>query len=157
MLSETWNGAWKVGQPNGVIIEGVEIKPYKKKAHTKALILVVDGPNHWYDNPLYPVGDPGSYGTETEDRYLPGKLGSHNLKDFGHRLDLKTLRICTALKQKGVEIFVISLNPQDADTTSLGQACATDSGHFIPVANDVAMRTAFKNIASQMRHIKLQG
>ena len=59
--------------------------------------------------------------------------------------------MCTAIKQKGVELFVITfqLDKSNAQRVALTQNCATDASHVID-ADVTSLDAAFAKIANSI-------
>jgi hypothetical protein len=65
--------------------------------------------------------------------------------------------ICTATKNKGITLWVISFGGSGIASTTKSrlQACATDANHYFDATNSTSLNTAFQLIAAQITQLRL--
>ncbi|MBP6985529.1 MAG: pilus assembly protein [Alphaproteobacteria bacterium] len=155
VISEGWNGQWSVQQPNGTVVTGEPIKAYSEPTNTKALIIMTDGESNWYDGSLPPTADPTSYGTGANDRWKAGKLGSTSRTNFATKIDEKITRLCTALKNRGVEVYTITFRVTSTTVNNVYKNCASTPDHFAAASDDAALLAVFNSIGKQLKRIRI--
>jgi len=95
----------------------------------------------WWDRRQIPVGSltTGQYTT---------KLEQNN--------DARQIALCTAIKNKGITLWVISYGSNVSSTTKTRlQNCATSSAYFFQATNVPALITQFRDIADKISQLRL--
>ena len=166
-LSPEWAGRW--GTPGSPL-------PYGTPYMQKILVMMTDGNNEWFD---YPGGAPGqaptsyvgqkvdadytAYGRLSENRLeivmpnsgnLTSDLASANSR-VKVELNLRSMGLCTKMKQKGITIFTIVLGTADAATKDLWRSCASKPDNFFESPDKTALTTVFQQIGTQLASLRL--
>ncbi len=69
--------------------------------------------------------------------------------------DAKLLKICSAIKAKGIRIYTVAFNVTSDEIISLLSQCATDKPYFYNPQTNAELTMAFGNIASKMTAVHL--
>jgi hypothetical protein len=153
-LSPNWRGLWN--DPSMPLDYNT---PYMKKA----IVLMTDGNNQWYD---WPGGAPGtgpSPWTNDGDADFTayGRLKSNTLglnatqATITSTLNTWMGQMCTTIKQNGIIIYTILFNNNDAATQSLFQNCASSPSNYFLSPTTADLQKAFKQIGQQLSTLRL--
>jgi hypothetical protein len=160
-LSPSWQGVW--GNPKLPLA-------YNTPLMKKAIVLMTDGNNEWYD---WPDGVPGQTPpTPPPDGSVPPWTadGDADFTAYGRLLTntrsvtpsnitttLNTWmsQMCTTIKQNGITIYTILFNNNNAATQTLFRNCATSPSDFFlsPTGND--LQTAFRQIGQELSTLRI--
>lgn len=166
-LSPSWQGLW--GLP------GMPLA-YNTRYMKKAIVLMTDGNNDWYD---WPCGVPGqtppSSGcpwSTTPPAGVPQWTanGDADFTAYGRLLTntrgvppaniTTTLnswmsQMCTAIKANGITIYTILFNNTNAATETLFQNCASSPGDFFLSPSGADLQNAFSQIGRDLSTLRL--
>lgn len=156
-ISEFWDGKWSVQQSNGDIISSEPIKPYTEPTNTKAMIVMTDGEDNWYDQGGYDptTGDPTSYGAAANDRFVSGKLGASSKNAFDDKISEKFSRICEDAKRKGIEVYTVTFRVSSSSVRNRYLNCASTPEHYSPAESNEELDEVFEKIAKQLKRIRI--
>ncbi len=168
VLSPNHRGLWGAPTPATLPLD------YGTDKMNKVVVLLTDGKNEVVDNKL-----PGCTG-DPEDGYSSVEYSSAKCaplesdytaygrmteRRFGSSVDTKTeitgelnsriTSLCTAMKARGIIIYTILLQVNDATTDALYRDCATKPEYYFnsPSASDLA--GVFNQIAQQLSKLRL--
>ncbi|MEO8558750.1 MAG: pilus assembly protein TadG-related protein [Rhodospirillales bacterium] len=157
VLSPTWRGQWGGTTPSTLPMD------YNTALIDKVVVMLTDGVNQWYDYPDHPPGCAGiqscklpadadytAYGRLSEKR-----LGTNVNGTATTVINTRMTALCTAMKQKGIIIYTIVLQENDAATENLYKNCATkpEYAFLSPSASDLA--AIFQQIATQLSNLRV--
>lgn len=144
-LSPRWKGLW--GDPDLP-------HEYDEPFLDKAIILLTDGVQVFYNRKNFPGADPGDY--TSHGRRTWGRLTDADGFPITSRsaaeeeLDRRLTTICESVKATGVQIYTIMLQVNDPDLETLFRNCASNPSYFFvsPSSDDLAQ--IFKAIANDL-------
>jgi hypothetical protein len=161
-LSPNWKGLW--GDANLPLAYNT---PYMKKA----IVLMTDGNNEWYD---WAGGVPGSGPTQTTPSGGPawnsdgdadftayGRLKSNTLglaasqASITATLNTWMSQMCTTIKQNGIVIYTVLLNNTTPATVSLFQNCASSTSNYFNTPTGADLQAAFKQIGQDLSNLRI--
>ncbi len=136
---------WRVLSPDEPFDQGAR---YDDSNTQKALVLLSDGKN------TMSTTDYDSYG------YLAdGRLGSTNANTAKRQLDKNTSALCEAVKAKGIRLYMILLEENDAATKQIFEDCASrnDKGEalYYEVPDASTLTQVFSNIGKDLSNIRI--
>lgn len=153
-LSPRWRGLWQ-----GIADPKLPLD-YGERYMDKAIVLLTDGENQWYDWPGglpgepddddYPDADYTAYGRLSE-----GRLGTTDNGQANTVLDDRMLATCNQLKQAGVLVYTITFKVSDIDTKDLFRACASGDRYWNSPSND-DLNAVFQEIGSELSNLRLE-
>ncbi|HEU5046961.1 MAG TPA: Tad domain-containing protein [Rickettsiales bacterium] len=146
MLSPKWRGAWggEMGQ-YGLPYD------YNQKGKQKALVFVTDGYNYFF---------PGSY--TAYGKLADGQLGTKDEAKAEQELDRRTLALCSAMKEQGIQIYTVAFGQSDNINSfapagaqaevngKLMQDCATSPRMYFFAPTNGKLNSAFDAIANSL-------
>lgn len=157
MLSPAWQGLWGGSTPNTMPLA------YNTPLMDKVVILLTDGHNELYDYPSHPPGcdsiaSPCSYPNTDYTAYgrlQENRLGSTNASTATATVNTRTANLCASMKAKGIIIYTIVLQDNDASIQSIFQNCASQPSYFFnsPTAADLA--SVFTQIGQNLTQLRL--
>ena len=128
----------------------------------KAVILLTDGQNQWYDWPgglpgnpnggTYPGADYTAYGRINEERLGAGINTNGEAKT---EINTRMANLCEAMKAQGILIFTILFQVNDTATETLYQNCATSSDHFFDADSNGELTSIFQTIGTELANLRL--
>jgi Mg-chelatase subunit ChlD len=134
---------WRVLSPGEPYDQGA---PYDDEETQKVLVLLSDGKNTFPETYT-------SYGYQAD-----GRLASSEWTGI-RRLNEKVSTVCKAVKEKGIRIYTILLEENDAATRRIFEDCASvnDKGEtlYFEVPDGDALTAAFEKIGDDMLSIHL--
>jgi len=131
--------AWRLISPDPPFTEA---RPYGDRDYNKALILMTDGVNV-FPNPGYTA-----YGRLADQR-----LGTNNPFVANNELDVRTSRVCTNVKQRGIIVYTIVFQVTEVSVENLMRNCATDASKYFNSPTNEALRQAFQTIGAQLSNL----
>ncbi len=140
MLSPRWRGLW-----GGEMDTNSLPLDYGTAHMNKAVVLLTDGVNT-IDN-----SDHGAYGY-----LLEGRTGTTNSSTAVTKLDNKALSVCTALKNKGVYVYTISLGT--GTTTSVKtmlKNCASAPNYYFDSPSSTQLQAIFNAIGDSLSNLRV--
>lgn len=155
-----WNGSgtniaeglawgWRVLSPDAPYPGAA---PFDAQGQKKIMVLMTDGRNVSYGarNEIT-RSDYGSY------NFLANGFinGATNQSEAERALNDSTARMCTEMKQQGVEVFTVVYNETDAAVLDLFRRCASNPGNFFMARNTAALENAFLNIGQQVSRLRI--
>lgn len=175
MLSPAWQGMWGGDTPSDLP------KSYAETNSTKAVILLTDGQNQWYDWPgttwtvdgeTHYSGIPGSnrYLDDYDDdfrttwpgadytaygRLNEGRLGTSSNGAAKSVINDRLLELCTAMKAEGIVIYTITFQLSDTATQQLYRDCASDTGFYFNSPSNSDLQQVFVQIADELSNLRL--
>jgi Flp pilus assembly protein TadG len=156
-LSPSWRGLWGGATPASLPLD------YNMPMMDKVVVMLTDGNNEWYDMPGYAPGCAGvsnpcpfpdadytAYGRLSEAR-----LGTTSNSTATSRINTRMSTLCGAMKARGIILFTIVLQENNAATQTLYRNCATKPEYFFvsPTSSDLA--GIFRQIATQLSNLRL--
>lgn len=165
VLSPNWRGMWGGATPATLPMD------YHTPLMDKVIVMLTDGVNEWYDYPGYAPGCAGidnCPSTNQNSANIPqdadytaygrlseGRVGSTNNSTATGIINSRMTTLCTALKQKGVIIYTIVLQVNNAATQQLYENCASKPEYYFlsPTAADLS--AIFRQIATQLSNLRL--
>jgi Flp pilus assembly protein TadG len=159
-ISPNWQGLW--GSPTMPLAYNT---PYMKKA----IVLMTDGNNDWYD---WPDGVPGQTPPTAPPTGVPAWTadGDADFTAYGRLLTntrgvapaniTATLngwmsQMCTTIKTNGITIYTILFNNSDSATQALFRNCASTPADYFLSPNTAALQTAFQQIGTDLSTLRL--
>ncbi|HTI82954.1 MAG TPA: TadE/TadG family type IV pilus assembly protein [Acetobacteraceae bacterium] len=159
-ISPTWRGLW--GDPAMPLAYNT---PYMRKA----IVLMTDGNNDWYD---WPDGVPGKTPPAAPPAGVPAWTadGDADLTAYGRLLTntrgvapsniTATLngwmsQMCTTIKANGITIYTILFNNGDSATQTLFRNCASTPADYFLSPTTAALQTAFRQIGKDLSTLRL--
>jgi hypothetical protein len=141
-ISPQWKGHWTTSL--------IQPKPYSE-TNQKALVIVTDGENQWYDLPGYqPTGDQTSYGRISE-----GKLGVTSISQAPTQINARVTDLCRKIKAQGIQLFTITFQVSSLSAKKLYKDCATKPDWAFNADNSAQLSQQFLHIANQIRQITI--
>jgi hypothetical protein len=150
---------------------------YNTQFMKKAIVLMTDGNNEWYD---WPCGVPGQIpdaghgctkippaGTWTADNDADftgyGRLKNNTLGLNATEATIQTdlnnwmSQMCTNIKNNGVIIYTVLFNHSavSAATQTLFQNCASQPSYYFLTPTDAQLQAAFTQIGQQLSNLRL--
>jgi hypothetical protein len=148
---------------------------------TKAVILLTDGENQWYDWPgrtwtvdgqTHYSGLPGSnvYPDSYDDDFAAtwpgadytaygrlgeGRLGTTSGGAATTEINERMLELCSAMKDEGIIVYTITFQLNSATTKQLYRDCATDEQHYFNSPSNSDLRQTFVAIADELSNLRI--
>lgn len=168
LLSPRWNGVW----------DGTPAKEYDAPNNTKAIVLIADGRNEWYDSAGAPTGDPTAYlahPSVTPQRYIthlgavqaalsyPPIVDNRRYLNGAFRSDAEARTIlnqnfgqaCTLIKATGIQIYTVLFQEADAAARQVFEDCATSPAHNYNPDDKTALIAALSKIGEELKRIRI--
>ncbi|MDH3660223.1 MAG: pilus assembly protein [Alphaproteobacteria bacterium] len=175
VLSPTWQGIWGGDTPSDLP------KSYAEENSTKAVVLLTDGENQWYDWPgttwtvdgeTHYSGIPGSnkYPDSYDDdfnaawpgadftaygRLSEGRLGTTNNSAAKSVINDRMLELCTAMKAEGIVIYTITFQLSDTATQQLYRNCASGNEFYFNSPSNSDLQQVFVQIADELSSLRI--
>ncbi|WP_316860668.1 TadE/TadG family type IV pilus assembly protein [uncultured Cohaesibacter sp.] len=119
-----------------------EGRPYSDEENIKALIIMTDGNNTYYDNYYHAYG-----------WYDDGRInGSSTVVS---EMNTRTVEACEAAKSNDVKVFTIYFGSPSKTTAAMLSDCASQDDYYKSVDNANELSTVFQNIASELSKLRL--
>ncbi len=155
-ISPQWRGLWGDDTPTFLPFD------YGEEFMDKAVVLLTDGENQWYDWPgglpgspnggTYPGADYTAYGRINEERLGDGIDTNWEAKN---EINGRMANLCSAMKAQNIIIFTILFQVNDDDTETLYQNCATSSDHFFDADSNSELASVFQVIGTELANLRL--
>ena len=153
-LSPRWRGLW-----DGIADASLPLD-YTTRYMDKAIVILTDGENQWYDWPdglpgrpknwKYPDADYTAYGRLSENR-----LGTTDNGIANQILDDRMISTCERLKDAGILVYTVTFKVSSPDLKNLYRACATGENYWnSPSNSDLA--EVFREIGSKLSNLRLE-
>jgi Flp pilus assembly protein TadG len=147
-LSPSWRGLWGGDTPGGMPFN------YDEPLMDKAVVIMTDGENQFFDNP--PAGpsgsDYGGYGRLQWNRLnLATVSGGAGRAEIDQRLEAT----CTAMKAEGIRVYTITFQVTSATARSLFERCASRPEWYFNSPDNAALRQAFRTIGSELSNLRI--
>lgn len=175
VLSPSWRGRWGGESPADLPHD------YGSPNLTKAVILLTDGQNQWYDWPgrKWTVGGedhysglpgknkyPGSYDDDFRSswpgadytaygRLNEGRLGTTSNSAANDVIDDRMLELCTAMKAEGIVIYTITFQLSNSATQQLYRDCATSENFYFNSPSNPDLQQVFVQIADELSALRI--
>jgi Flp pilus assembly protein TadG len=175
VLSPVWQGKWGGDTPKDLPLD------YGEPDMTKAVILLTDGENQWYDWPgrtwtvdgqTHYSGLPGSnvYPDSYDDDFAAtwpgadytaygrlgeGRLGTTSGGAATTEINERMLELCSAMKDEGIIVYTITFQLNSATTKQLYRDCATDEQHYFNSPSNSDLRQTFVAIADELSNLRI--
>jgi hypothetical protein len=135
----------------------------------KAIVLMTDGNNEWYDwadgvpgqtpPTAPPAGVPAWTADHDADYTAYGRL-LHNSRGIPYANVTTTLnswmsQMCTTIKQNGIIIYTILFNNNSTATQTLFQNCASSPGNYFLSPDTATLQNAFKQIGRDLSNLRI--
>jgi Flp pilus assembly protein TadG len=144
-LSPLWRGLWGGPTPAGLPLD------YGTPDTDKAVVLLTDGTNEWYDYSKPPTGDYTAYGRLSE-----GRLGTTSASQATTRINNRMVDLCTAMKAKNITIYTITLMVTNTTTMDLYRSCASQPTYYFNSPTVTELRGIFQQIGSQLSNLRIE-
>lgn len=150
ILSPKWLNLWggQSGYP----------KNYNATNNRKALLIMTDGENNWFDGPLPPTGgDPTAYGfgSTQQTRIGLNNLGTTQNSQAKSKIDEKYTTLCNSIKAQGIEVYVVTFLLNNASSQTLYRNCATKPEWYFNAQNSTDIVGIFETIARLIQPISV--
>ncbi|MQA64928.1 MAG: hypothetical protein GEU76_03360 [Alphaproteobacteria bacterium] len=149
-ISPRWRGLW--GDPNLPL-------DYNTPLMDKAIILLTDGVQVFYDRKNFPGSDPGDY--TSHGRRSWGRLhnsgGTPLTTNSGAESELNARlgTLCTSIKATGVTIYTIMLQENDSTLENLFRNCATKPEYYFASPTASELVGIFQTIANDLATLRV--
>ena len=156
-------------------------KDYNADNSTKAVILLTDGQNQWYDWPgkKWSVDGedhysgipgsnkyPGSYDNEFKadwpgadytayGRLNEARLGTTSNSAANGVINTRMLELCTAMKDEGIFIYTITFRLSNTTTQQLYRDCATEASFYFNSPSNSDLQQVFAQIADELSALRI--
>lgn len=174
-LSPEWRSRWGGATPAELP------QDYGLSNLTKAVILLTDGQNQWYDWPgttwsvdgeTHYSGIPGSnkYPDDYDNdfkaawpgadytaygRLSEGRLGTTSNSAANVVIDNRMLELCTAMKAQGIVIYTITFQLNNSTTQQLYRNCATSEDFYFNSPSNSDLQQVFVQIADELSELRI--
>jgi Flp pilus assembly protein TadG len=150
-VSPRWRGLWGTSHWGTTTPAGLPLDyPDRRGFMTKVIVMMTDGDNNWFNYSRPPSSDYTGY-----ERVSEGRLGTTNLGTARTRIDERMATLCTRIKAQGITIYTITLGTAGA-TQALYRNCASGPGYYFHAPSASDLRTAFREIGSQLSNLRLE-
>jgi hypothetical protein len=175
VISPSWRGMWGGDTPSELP------KDYNAPNSTKAVILLTDGQNEWYDWPgttrkvdgeTRYSGLPGSnkYPDSHDDEFAgewpgadytaygrlsEGRLGTTSNSLARTIINQRMLELCTAMKNEGIVIYTITFKLNSASAQDLYRSCASRPSQYFNSPSNSDLQQAFVQIADELSNLRI--
>jgi hypothetical protein len=150
-LSPRWQGLWGTSPWGTTTPPGMPLPyPGPRDFMTKVIVMMTDGDNNWFDYSRPPSFDYTGYGRLTE-----GRLGTTNGSIANTRINDRMLVLCSRIKAQGIKLYTITLGTSTA-TRAMYQQCASGPGYYYHAPTAADLRTAFREIGTQLGNLRLE-
>ena len=156
-LSPDWRGWWPSTNPAGTPAL------HNTRHMRKAVVLLSDGDNNWQGaTSVYPSirGNElfyNAYGRLADNR-LPITL-STNYNTTASRadaaLDTRWSTVCTAMKNRGIAVYVIGFGVASSAHRTLLRNCATAPNYYFESPTTSALQATFRKVANRLAGLRL--
>jgi Flp pilus assembly protein TadG len=150
-LSPRWQGLWGTSPWGTVTPPGLPLDyPGPRGFMVKVIVMMTDGDNIWYDYARPPSHDYTAYG-----RLSDGRLGTSSGSTANTRINERMTVLCNNIKAQGIRIYTITLGTSGS-TRALYQTCASGPGYYFHAPTAADLRTAFREIGTQLGNLRLE-
>lgn len=153
-LSPKWRGLWSGSDPKLPL-------DYGTRYMDKAVVILTDGENQWYDWPdglpgrpdagSYPDADYNAYGRLSEGRIGTTDNGTANVE-----LDRRMTATCEAIKAAEIEVYAVTFKVTDPNVKNLFQSCASSPENYWNSPANSDLSAAFREIGSKLSNLRLE-
>lgn len=143
MLSPLWRGTW-----GGSMDTNNLPLNYNTDLMIKSMILMTDGENTMYD-----FAD-GAYGL-TSQNHVGMTSTPYTDAKAAARLDVKLGSICTAMKQRGIVIYVVVFDVAEANVKPEIRNCASQTDYYFNAPDSATLRKAFATIGDSLANLRI--
>lgn len=156
VLSPTWRGKWT---PSGS--EDTLPLDYHTPLMAKAIVIMTDGNNDWYD---YDASNSDNYATNMTNyagdmtaykRPDDGVLGTTNKTTATNTLNTNFANLCTTLKAQGIIIYTITFNLSNTTVQDLWRTCASSPSYYFNSPTTTALNSAFRTIGDSLSNLRI--
>lgn len=146
---------WHSVSPNAPFADG---KPYGTKNTTKVLVLLTDGDNVMSESNNVNNSTYSGYGYAGQKR-LKDKNGNaldqnSSASDRMNAIDSRQIKVCTAAKLKGVQIYAIGVGVS-SHSRGILQSCATKTDMYYDVTDAAQLTSVFNTIAGSIQNLRI--
>lgn len=138
---------WRTLSPEAPYTEG---ELYSAQDNIKAMVLMTDGDNTISAASNHNLSSFTGYGYLSKAR-----LGTTNASTAETRLDQKTARLCTNVKNAGIRLYTIAFQVSNSTTLDLLRNCASSPENFFASSSGAALSDAFRVIATELASLRL--
>jgi 6-phosphofructokinase len=151
VISPRWKGLWG-GDPTLPL-------DYNTPFMDKAIILLTDGVQVFYDRKNFPGSDPGDY--TSHGRRSWGRL--HNSSgtplttnsSAESELNSRLATLCTSIKATEITIYTIMLQENDSTLENLFRNCATKPEYYFSSPTASELVGIFQTIANDLASLRV--
>ncbi|WP_146208874.1 pilus assembly protein TadG-related protein [Azospirillum sp. TSO22-1] len=144
-LSPRWRGLWGDPTPAGMPLD------YRLAEMRKAVVLVTDGNNEWFDYGKQPTGDYTAYG-----RIGDGRLGTTTFSQATTMLNTRMSRLCQTMKDAGITMYTITIGQTNTATRDLYRGCASQPNFYWDSPAPDQLASIFNQIGAQLTLLRLE-
>jgi hypothetical protein len=145
-LSPAWRGVWGGSTPADMPF------PYDEPLMDKAVILLTDGENQFYDWPGDPNGSNG--GPRGSDMTAYGREDDFYAAFGGGNLDERLKRMCATMRDEGVAIYTITFQTS-SNIKKIYEDCAGEPANFFDAPSAADLQAAFEEIGQRLSNVRL--
>lgn len=146
---------WNMLSPTSPYSDGANYGTAKLK---KVIVLMTDGENTMSTRDTPNSGDYAGTGYVWQGRILKANNSPLAIGDDGsertNALDSRLSKLCTNIKNKGIELYTIRVEVSSGSSTLL-KNCATADNYFYNVTNAAQLDAAFQSVAGQIAALHL--
>lgn len=164
-LSPRWRGLWGASLWGTTTPDGLPLDyPGPSAPMQKAMVIMTDGDNNWFDysvahrvgsvthTDFQPGPDYTAYGRLTE-----GRLGTTSAARATTAINDRMLAMCTRIKATGIRIYAVTLGSSvSAASRTLYTNCSSGAGYYFNAPTTTELRSAFREIGSQLANLRLE-
>ncbi len=150
-ISPRWQGLWGTSPWGTVTPDGLPLDHGGPRGLVrKVIVMMTDGDNQWYDYARPPAFDYTAYGRLTD-----GRLGTTNGAQANARINQRMAAMCEAIKADGIRIYTITIGT-NGTTRDLYRNCSSGPGHYFDAPTPSDLRTAFREVGTQLGNLRLE-
>ncbi|HSR55277.1 MAG TPA: hypothetical protein VLN73_03485, partial [Alphaproteobacteria bacterium] len=148
-ISPQWKGLWSAATPNLPL-------DYDEPNMDKAIILLTDGVQRFYSqSPGHPDRGYNSHGRIEWERLhdLDGPIDQPG--EGEDELDRRLEILCEKVKEKGILLYTIVLQENDADLQNLFRNCASQPEYYFESPTSAQLEGIFETIANDLATLRI--
>ncbi len=150
-LSPRFRGLWGTSPWGTTTPPGMPLPyPGPRDFMSKVIVMMTDGDNNWFDYGRPPAHDYTGFG-----RLSDGRLGTTSGSTARSRIDDRMLVLCGRIKAQGIKLYTITLGTSTS-TRAMYQQCASGPGFYYHAPSAADLRTAFREIGTQLGNLRLE-
>ncbi len=149
-LSPRWRGLWGGATPADMPLE------YDDALMDKAVVLLTDGVNQFYDWPDHGPTGTGPRGSDFTSYGRLNDFGYATWQQARNELDERLTNTCTQMKALGVLIFTNTIGgAPDAQTQTVFRDCATSPADYYHSPDNATLAGVFHSIGEKLSNLRI--